>query len=704
MTLGHCIDTHIPSIVGTRARRAKALACLAGALGAVGAAPAFGQALPSGERLTDACFSPTTVLHTFARPPTGNPWLPGEWNAESANVLTGTVSGITPTEGVAGSMIRINANGGVVSQVTQIVDISAWATAIDAGMVIVDVSVQVNATVATTAPQLHLYAGTSPLNGNGTVNGVGGSLIPGYSRTSANFTTDANPATWQTIRTCLALPIGTRYLHFEIGGVNAVMPATGLFFDCGSVVLKKCQMLRDEGFEPGAAPLRPYARPATGNPWLPGEWNAEAAQYFSGPFSTGNCTISPWTGSRMLRILPTGGVVSQVSQIVDVSSFAYAIDSGAIVAQFSSWFNAAVPGTQPRVFLRAGQTPPNGNGTLVPTGGTAVNGVNQKTLAMTQDGLCDTWQALGSTLCLPMGTRYLHFELMAPNATTPPSGVFFDDAMVCLKPIIKRFGVAHASLGNAALSVNAAGSVVVNNIGGTGQDGVEWLVGAANSWEATFAEPMSAASLPTGLVTRSTIVGTVNGQSERTMFTATLADLGERLVKTVDFTPIGSPTHRIEIYNGGNLVYAANNRSGSAYRVAAIPAGSTPCYLRTGECCGTFSSVIDIEVQAGPTVAGDRVVIRAENPTATLGAISSIQMQAANMPSMTITGEAVSAVDYSPVCPCDWNQSGTVNSQDIFDFLSGFFTGDADFDGNGETTSQDFFSFLSCFFERPLGC
>ncbi len=63
------------------------------------------------------------------------------------------------------------------------------------------------------------------------------------------------------------------------------------------------------------------------------------------------------------------------------------------------------------------------------------------------------------------------------------------------------------------------------------------------------------------------------------------------------------------------------------------------------------------------------------------------------------TGDLTIALDE---CPCDWNHSGTLNSQDFFDFLNEFFAGAADYNLNGVTNSQDFFDFLSCFLRRLL--
>lgn len=75
--------------------------------------------------------------------------------------------------------------------------------------------------------------------------------------------------------------------------------------------------------------------------------------------------------------------------------------------------------------------------------------------------------------------------------------------------------------------------------------------------------------------------------------------------------------------------------------------------------------------------------------------------------STTFTVDAASTINAPGTrlrCECDWNQSGAVTVQDIFDFLNSYFTSNGDFNGDGGTTVQDVFDFLACFFVRPLPC
>jgi hypothetical protein len=77
------------------------------------------------------------------------------------------------------------------------------------------------------------------------------------------------------------------------------------------------------------------------------------------------------------------------------------------------------------------------------------------------------------------------------------------------------------------------------------------------------------------------------------------------------------------------------------------------------------------------------------------GAVAWLQTHVANVPG---SGGALCP---GPACECDWNDTGELTVQDVFDFLASYFTGAGDANGDGDTTVQDIFDFLACYFN---GC
>jgi hypothetical protein len=69
----------------------------------------------------------------------------------------------------------------------------------------------------------------------------------------------------------------------------------------------------------------------------------------------------------------------------------------------------------------------------------------------------------------------------------------------------------------------------------------------------------------------------------------------------------------------------------------------------------------------------------------------------------TAAGASSETWELGVTCPADFNNSGAVDSQDFFDFLTAYFTfvPAADFNHSGAIDSQDFFDFLAAFF---AGC
>ena len=346
--------------------------------------------------VTDGGFEFPTLLHAFFRT-AGNPWQPGEWNVEDADIVE-TAAGRVPKNGTR--MLRVNNTSGTHSQVNQIIDL---AGPVGDGNTIGTWSVCVDATVATPI-SLRLRAAPTRNPDVGTLTGVTLQEVE-------TLTTDA-AAGWEEITLVRFLPQGTNFLEIEIFALNADINGDGFFVDCASVI-PGINRLTDHSFEPATA-LHAFAR-ASGDPWIPGEWNAEDASVVSGPVDG----VSPLSGTEMLQINQTGGVTSQVNQIIAIPGHSV-FASGTARADFGLWANGANTATPITVRLRTSASRNVNVGTLSPP-------VTEEIVTLTTGVEPGEWELLEGSLALPAGSNWLELQVSAPNASIDPTDGFLVD-------------------------------------------------------------------------------------------------------------------------------------------------------------------------------------------------------------------------------------------------------------------------------------
>ena len=208
-------------------------------------------------------------------------------------------------------------------------------------------------------------------------------------------------------------------------------------------------------------------------------------------------------------------------------------------------------------------------------------------------------------------------------------------------------GLVHGSLGYATLNYVPTNTLIVGNLGSSGLDGVMIsLPTNAVGWAAQW-EPLDpAGTLPIGSYLQEQVIGTCGSVTNGVLATLTTTKAGaSNFVLYADFSPIGATNFTVQAYYGGNLVAEATQVG------PAGPTGSSSGWPDDWEIdwSGGWPTIkptwhndpIWFTPTVGPAVLADSVMII---PGGVSGpsSVSSVTIQAAQIPSITITNENVS--------------------------------------------------------------
>lgn len=184
----------------------------------------------------------------------------------------------------------------------------------------------------------------------------------------------------------------------SIGTSRALTAAVAL---CAIGSAAQANILTDPGFE--VNPLDDIITVLNDFTTYQGVWGTEV-----GLITGVDGGIVPFQGSLMLRMDDDGGVTTQTLQMVDVSSYAALIDSGLAVVEASAWFNAA-PG-----FL-GGQGGVGVGYYSAANFGSNIGGSANFYVSM--DGDAQSWQQSSLSESIPVGTRWMYFQVVFDNST-----------------------------------------------------------------------------------------------------------------------------------------------------------------------------------------------------------------------------------------------------------------------------------------------
>jgi hypothetical protein len=218
-----------------------------------------------------------------------------------------------------------------------------------------------------------------------------------------------------------------------------------------------------------------------------------------------------------------------------------------------------------------------------------------------------------------------------------------------------RFGgLPHAALGQAQLQKAPDGSLVVSNLGSSGEDGVAIHVGEAERF--TTETVLDPAATQVGGSLKIESLGTIDGQRGQPMGSLAFQKTSATgYTALVDYSDLGASTYTARFYDSrGVTVYEAHGlHSGAVANMGitiSIPI-KISCTFKPFRCTVTIDIPIIINFftasfgqQSTPvTFAVHSMVFEPETPTRIPTWVNDIHVMGTGVPELHLTGEAVSA-------------------------------------------------------------
>jgi hypothetical protein len=252
------------------------------------------------------------------------------------------------------------------------------------------------------------------------------------------------------------------------------------------------------------------------------------------------------------------------------------------------------------------------------------------------------------------------------------------DGFTILDEALGCHGVSYRALGQARLEPSG-GTLTVSNIGSSGKDGVSIdLDDPLDPIGSSGEDGVRVATEPIGLrddgdAVFASATGTLgSGPPGSPLGSAGCQNQGGVVRASADYSPIGSPTGRVEVYAEGALVGSAVVPGGGF--VATVVPGplGPPSIVGVGKVLPDPPCfVVDLDrlatiVPEGGTLGfeGDQVRLLADAATATID-VEIIALSLSGLEPITITG-----VDRIVLCPWDLDDDGVVGFQDLLSVLA----------------------------------